>query len=224
MIKNRDKVDSVKMMTSEFHEIQSFFDEVLNEFTSDEKLPILLEAKEFYFNRAGQIDEDADDFESRMIEFNEWYIFHFIPDSYTKTLLKQYFSQRKVESEIFESFSNVNNSIFEYLGKSLTGSEVFYDFISGKKIKLSKAAPLPTLVKGDVFMARQIIYKGQNYFLNGITIIPKDVRSILKKESKKIRKIGSESEKDKFLLKVQGLKSKWLRYGHVDISKIFHFS
>lgn len=211
-------------MSNDFNEIQSFFDLVLTEYTSEEKLPLLLEAKEFYFGRTGQIDEDAEDFESRMIEFNEWYVFHFIPDSYTKTLLKQYFSQRKVEEEIFESFSNINNSIFEYLGKSFTGSEVFYDFISGKKVKLSKTAPLPTLVKGDVFMARQITFKGQNYFLNGITVIPKDVRSILKKESKKIRKIGSEIEKDKFLLKVQGLKSKWLRYGHVDISKIFQFS
>ena len=92
-----------------------------------------------------------------------------------------------------------------------------------KKIALPKGASLPSIIKDDLFVGRVLSFETQNNLMSGLCVIPKDVRSILKKECKKIRKLKNPGEELKFLLRIESFKTKWIRYGHVDATKIFKF-
>lgn len=209
---------------SDLHEVQDFFQRVLNHYTDEKHLPLLLEAKEYYFKQTGKVDEDDDDFESRMVDFNEWYILQFIPENRTKTLMREYLKENRVDEELYLAFTQFQQSIFEYLGNSFSGCPSLWNFIEDKKVKLPKNVPMLSVVKGDLFTARLVFYKSQYFLLGGMSIVPKEVKRILKKESKKVRKLGSHVERERFLLRVEGLKTKWKQYGHVDVTKIFQFS
>ena len=80
------------------------------------------------------------------------------------------------------------------------------------------------LIKDDIFIARTIEFEGSVYLLNDISVLPQDVRSILVKESKKVRKLQDKSRDLQFLMAVEKLKTKWRRYGHIDPKKIFQFN
>ena len=110
------------------------------------------------------------------------------------------------------------------LEKNFRGYDTLLDILHDKKITLPKGESLPSIIKDDIFVGRVLTYENQNYLMSGLCVIPKDVRGILKKECKRVRKLKNPGEELKFLLKVESFKTKWIRYGHVDATKIFKFS
>jgi hypothetical protein len=79
-------------------------------------------------------------------------------------------------------------------------------------------------MEGDVFTGRVIKYRGESYLLKGVCILPQGVKSILKKQSKRVRKLNSFEEELRFLLQLESLKTKAMHYSHIDPAKIFIFS
>jgi len=199
------------------------FEKALSIYTTGVHYETLLEAKKEYFEITGQANDDDDDFEARMNSFNEWYVLQFISKRGTRTVISDYLMNNQVDDNLARSLSSVNYSIFEYVGKSFRGADVLFDMLHDKKIKLTKAASLPSIIKDDIFVGRIITYGDDHYLLTGLCVIPKDVRAILKKECKRVRKLKNPNEELKFLLKVESFKTKWIRYGHVDATKIFKF-
>ena len=57
--------------------IQDEFDKILDFYTSEKYYEELKAAKEAFVNRTGKIDEESDEYESRMNSFNHWYIFDY---------------------------------------------------------------------------------------------------------------------------------------------------
>ncbi len=80
------------------------------------------------------------------------------------------------------------------------------------------------MVQDDVFVGRIVTYQGENYLLKGMCPLPGNVLGNLKKQSKKVRKLNSAEEEEKFLLELERLKTKSLNYGHIDANKIFVFN
>ena len=70
---------------------------------------------------------------------------------------------------------------------------------------------------------RTLSLDDQSYLLSGICILPREVRSLLTKQCKKVRKQKDPNKEVEFLLRVEFLKTKWRRYGHIEASKIFVF-
>ena len=183
----------------------------------------LLEAKKEYFTITGQANDDDDDFEARMSSFNEWYVLQFISQRGTRTVISDYLINNPVDDFLAKSLSGVKYSLFEYGGKSFRGFDTLIDMLHDKKITLPKGESLPSIIEDDIFVGRVLTYENQSYLMSGLSVIPKDVRGILKKECKKVRKLKNPNEELKFLLKVESFKTKWVRYGHVDATKIFKF-
>lgn len=203
--------------------LKEHFDKALGIYTTGVHYDTLLEAKKEYFEITGQANDDDDDFEARMNSFNEWYVLQFISRRGTRTVISDYLINNHVDDQLARSLSAVNYSLFEYVGKSLRGYDVLYDMLHDKKIKLSKNVPLPSIIKDDIFVGRVLTFNDENHLMNGLCVIPKEVRSILKKECKRVRKLKNPNEELKFLLKIESFKTKWIRYGHVDATKIFKF-
>lgn len=203
--------------------LKEHFEKALGIYTTGVHYDTLLEAKKEYFEITGQANDDDDDFEARMNSFNEWYVLQFISKRGTRTVISDYLMNNPVDDFLAKSLSNVNYSLFEYTGKSLRGYDVLYDMLHDKKIKLSKTSPLPSIIKDDLFVGRVLTYQDDQHLMSGLCVIPKDVRGILKKECKRVRKLKNPNEELKFLLKIESFKTKWIRYGHVDATKIFKF-
>ena len=66
--------------------VTEHLDKVLSLYTQGPHFDELKDAKDKYFTLTGKLDEDKDEFESRMNCFNDWYIFHYRPGNGSKVI------------------------------------------------------------------------------------------------------------------------------------------
>ncbi len=202
--------------------VHDHLDKVLSLYTQGSHFEELKEAKEKYFSITGKLDEDKDEFESRMNCFNDWYIFQFRHADGSK-VIEDYIRSNKLDVEISQALLNVNHSLFEFSKINFRKQIVLKDILHDEKITLVKDHPTISLMEGDVFTGRVIKYKGDHYLLRGVCTLPQGVKSILKKQSKKVRKVNSFEEELTYLLKLESFKTKAMHYSHIDPTKIFIF-
>ena len=202
--------------------VHDHLDKVLGLYTLGTHFEDLKSAKEKYFSITGKLDEDKEEFESRMNCFNDWYIFQFRHSDGSK-VIEDYIRTNQLEVELSQALLNVNHSLFEYSKINFRKQIVLHDILHDEKIVLVKSHPTISLMEGDVFTGRVIKFQGAYYLLRGVCILPQGVKSILKKQSKKVRKLNSFEEELNFLLQLESLKTKATHYGHIDPSKIFIF-
>lgn len=203
--------------------VNDHLDKVLNLYTQGQFFDDLKAAKEKYFSLTGKLDEDKDEFESRMNSFNDWYIFQYRHNDGSK-VIEEYVRNNQMDQEIAQSLLNVNHSLFEFTISSFRKQIVLKDMLHDEKIVLKKDHPTISLMEGDIFTGRVIKYKGESYLLKGVCTLPQGVKSLLKKQSKKIRKLNNFEEELKFLLTLEQLKTKAMHFSHIDPTKIFIFN
>lgn len=206
-----------------FEIVHNHLDKVLGLYTQGQFFSDLKEAKDNYFSLTGKLDEDKEEFESRMNSFNDWYIFQYRQKDGSK-VIEEYIRNNQLDEEISQALLNVNHSLFEYKRTSFRKQVVLQDILHDKKVVLKKDHPLISLMEGDIFTGRVINYKGEYFLLKGVCTLPQGVKSILKKQSKRIRKFNSFEEELKYLLQLESLKTKAMHYSHIDPSKIFIFN
>lgn len=202
--------------------VNEHIDKVLSLYTQGHFFDELKDAKEKYFSLTGKLDEDRDEFESRMNCFNDWYIFQYNSGKGSK-VIEDYIRNNQLDEEMAQALLNVNHSLFEFSRSSFRRQIVLKDMLHDEKISLDKNHPTISLMEGDLFTGRVIKFKGEYFLLRGLCILPQGVKSVLKKQSKRVRKAHSYEEELKFLLQLELLKTKSMNYSHIDPSKIFIF-
>ena len=202
--------------------VHEHLDKVLGLYTQGSHFDDLKSAKDKYFSLTGKLDEDKEEFEARMNCFNDWYIFQFRHNDGSK-VIEDYIRSSQLDVELSQALLNVNHSLFEFSKVNFRKQIVLHDILHDEKIVLVKNHPMISLMEGDVFSGRVIKYEGAYYLLRGVCILPQGVKSILKKQSKKVRKMNSFEEELNFLLHLESLKTKSMHYGHIDPAKIFVF-
>lgn len=200
--------------------VQDEFDKILSLYTSDEFYEELKAAKETFVNRTGKIDEESDEYESRMNSFNHWYIFDYEREDSTR-FIEKYLEQNN--NEVAKSLAEINYSLFHFKKINFRKQIIINDVLHSEKFSLAKENGQLPLVEDDLFLGRAVKHNEEWYLLNGIVTLPREVLSILKKESKKVRKLNNNSEELGFLLNLERLKNRSIQYGHVDSNKIFNF-
>lgn len=203
--------------------VHEHLDKVLSQYTQGSHFADLKEAKDKYFSLTGKLDEDKEEFESRMNCFNDWYIFQYRHNDGSK-VIEDYIRTHQLDEELSQALLNVNHSLFEFSKINFRKQIVLKDILHDEKITLVKSHPNISLMEGDVFTGRVIKYKGEYYLLRGLCTLPQGLSSILKKQSKKVRKANSFEEELNYLLQLESLKTKAMHYSHIDPSKIFIFS
>ncbi len=203
--------------------VHEHLDKILTQYTQGTHFADLKQAKETYFSMTGKLDEDKDEFESRMNSFNDWYIFQYRQKDGSK-IVEDYIRNSQLGEGLAEALLNVNHSLFEFSKINFRKQIVLKDILHDEKITLVKNHPSISLMEGDVFTGRVIKFEGNFYLLRGICTLPQKVKPILIKQSKRIRKINSFEEELAYLLQLESLKTKTLHYSHIDPAKIFIFS
>lgn len=202
--------------------LKEHLDRVLVTYTQGEYFDELKEAKEKYFTLTGKLDEDRIEFEARMNCFNDWYMFQYRKKDGLK-VIEDYIRKTDLDGDISQAFLNVNHSLFEYSKVNFKKQIILKDVLHDEKIALVKNHQNIGLVEGDFFISRVIKYKDEYYLLKGVCTLPTTVKSILKKQSKKVRSLNSFEEELNYLLALENLKTKSMNYSHIDPTKIFVF-
>ena len=202
--------------------IKDHYDKAMSEFTSGAYHSIMVEAKKEYFDLAGIIHEDEEDYETKMNAFNDWYMLQYVSKD-GGPFMKHYIEKNNLDEEFYNTFMRCNYSLFEYTGKSFRGTYVFKDILHSTKISLSKKHRTLSMVKNDLVIGRIIKYKNHFHFLDGMIFLPKEVKPVLDKESQKIRKMIDPYREYEFLMKVEKMKTKYSRFGHVNPLRFFAF-
>jgi hypothetical protein len=202
--------------------ISEHLETILNHYTKDSYYEEMKKAIEIFISKTGKMDEETDEYESRMNSFNDWFIFNYRKDDDTR-IIDNYIVDHNVNDDLAKSFHNANYSLFLFKKINFRKQIVIKDILHDKKFVLAKDNRNLALVEDDLFIGRVVEYDGGHYLLNGLCSLPRDVYSILKKESKKIRKLNNDSQEEEFLLKLENLKTKSIQYGHLDATKIFQF-
>ncbi|EQC52480.1 hypothetical protein [Bacteriovorax sp. DB6_IX] len=200
----------------------SVLDTAMDKYSSQDHLENILAAKEEYFELTGNLSDVDEDYESRMNGFNYWYLTQRGSEQ-GETLIQSFLGQEELSDDLKEAILNINHSLFEYKGLSFTKKHTFKDILHDKKFHIPRDKFHLQLIKDDIFIARTIEVENEVFLLNDISVLPQDIRSILVKESKKVRKLQDKNRDLQFLMAVEKLKTKWRRYGHIDPKKIFKF-
>ncbi len=193
----------------------------LSIYSNGKHFDTMLEAKNLYFSLTGQIFEEDQDYESRMSAFNDWYLLQFVSEDGCP--IWNYVSDYNVEEKVSKALRTIKHSIYEYQGRTFRKQHILKDIVHNRKIVLSKRAVIPSLIKNDLFIGRVIETEGEYFTLSGLCLLPGEIKSILKKEGKKVRALNDTKKEVDFLLRVESLKTKWVRYGHLDAKTIFVF-
>lgn len=195
---------------------------ILKIYTDGEHYETLKLARDTYIEKTAQIDSDSPEYESRMNSFNDWYLFNFKKDNGDKAIV-HYLNNNNEEEVVSSALLNVNYSLFLFHKINFRKQVIIKDLLHDKKFILSRDNTQLALVEDDLFVGRMITHEDQNYLLNGLCLLPRDILSTLKKEAKKVRKMNNIDEEELFLLNLERLKTKALQYTHVEASKIFTF-
>jgi len=203
--------------------ISTHIEKIIETYTQDTYYEDMKKAIDFYVEKTGKMNEESEEYESRMNSFNDWFIFNYRLGDGSR-IIDQYMLDQTLEDEISKSLHNVNYSLFLFQKINYRKQIVINDILHGKKFSLAKDNETIALVEDDLFIGRVVELNGQSYLLSGICLLPRNVFSILKKQSKKIRKLNNQQEEENFLLQLEHLKTKSLQYGHVEADKIFTFN
>jgi hypothetical protein len=202
--------------------LEQLLEDILSEYASGDNYQRLMAAKERYIKLTGLLNEEDDDFDARMNCFSDWFIFnHELPSG--ERVYQKYINQKKLPNEQRKLLDSVRFSLFEVVKISSKKKLIIRDLISDKKLELANAYNELGLVEDDLFLSHTVEIESQMYLLKGLRSLPNSLRSLLKKECKKVSKQNNLREQEAFLLKLEYYRSKMNNYSHLDPSKIFIF-
>jgi hypothetical protein len=186
------------------------------------------EAKTTFQEVAGSFDEASPEFESKMAQFTDWYVF-------TRALKRQ--GQAPVEyclndanykisesdKPFYYALRNSRHSLFQFL--KVKDDDVFViDLFTGFQYVIRDSRVTIGFQKEELFEARLIPYEGGFVFSNSFCMHPPQVAKFISKEIRKVNK-KPEAEHSKAREDLMGrlfrMKHKHEQYRHLDIREIY---
>jgi hypothetical protein len=202
--------------------IEGHIDKIIDQYTQGDYYDLLVRAKDEFTTLTGKIDEETNEYESRMYTFNDWYIFNFRRED-NRRIIDDYIQNYDLESDLSKSLYNINFSLFQFVKINYKKQIVLKDILHNEKFVLKKEECNLALLEDDLFIGRLVSLEDRNYLLKGVTTLPREVLTQLKKQAKKVRKLNSREAEEDFLMTLEKLKVKSLHYGHLNSEKIFVF-
>ena len=199
------------------------YEEALSKYANGEFYDDMLKAKDEFYLLTGKINEDDDDYELRMNSFNDWYLFQYVTPKHPEPPIFRYIRQAELEENLQLALRTFNHSIFEFQGDSITSKRKMADILHGNKIMISKNATMPGLLKNDLFIGRSLKFNGEHYLLPGLTILPKEAKSIILKECETLRLKRDLRQEFSFLFRTEYFKTKFKRFGHIGFQRVFDY-
>ncbi len=203
-------------------------EKLMKHFASDAFADEVKVAKKEFFDQAGILDEFSTDFEMKMAQFVDWYLFSRPLPGLHRTPMEV---ALEGESRIFteeerQGLINLRGSIhslFEFL--KVKGDDVYVrDVFSQEKHVIKKSPITMGFSRDELFEARLIPIEDNFQFSKAFCFHPPQVTKIILKEVKKVKKLSADEiqrAKEALLVRLFKLRYKHEQYKHLDVREIY---
>lgn len=182
------------------------------------------EAKKEFFDQAGIVDQDTEQFEIRMAQFLDWYLFTRENAQTHLPPIQMAFDQPTMEMSdedraSLENLIKCNHSLFEL--NKIRGDDVFVkDLISGKKLVVRDSYVTAGFNQDEIFEAR-VVPHGDNWiFCKGFCFHPPEATKFIVKEIKKVKHLD-RPQKEALVLRLMKMRYKHEQYRHIRLEYIY---
>lgn len=207
---------------------QRYLDPVIEEYSTGDYYREVYNAKLEYFDKAGVVYEDDPEFEQRMCNFVNWYLFDRDLPGVDLSPIKCFFRRNRdrftsEELNIYKDLCSTIHSIFRLKRFTFTRSGlVVVDLFSSKTYKVVDPEINRGFSRGDLFEARIIPFQGAFEFSRGFCFHPIEMESFILGEIKKVR-FQEKGRQTKLILQLASMKLKHQRFNHIDVRHIYTF-
>lgn len=206
---------------------EPFIERLMQHYTGPSYLTEVKASKEDFFEKAGSFDEASTDFELKMAQFTDWYLFTRKTSNgrvFIETVLDD--TSYKISEEertIYLNLRNSRHSLFEFL--KLKGEDVYVrDLFTGFKYVIRQSRVTQGFNKEEFFEARLIPHDGSFVFANAFCFHPGPVSKFILKEVKRVNKLPDEEQalaREELIARLFKMKNKHEQYRHLDIQQIY---
>ncbi|MFK8138525.1 MAG: hypothetical protein AB8E15_09215 [Bdellovibrionales bacterium] len=198
-------------------------EKVLKCFTSEKFTEELQHAKREFFEMAGIVDEENHQFEPRMAQFLDWYIFSRELLSHNLSPIRYALESNEFSDDLqvneLEKLSQTKHSLFEFL--KTKGNDVYVrDLFTKKKVILEDSEISIGFNPDEIFDARIIPFEGSFVFARGFCFHPPGAKKFILKEVKKIRHLDN-SHHEALMLRLLKMRYKLEQYKHIRMEFIY---
>lgn len=204
------------------HEV--IINKILQHFAGEKFKNEIIAAKKSFFEYAGILDENNEQYELRMEQFFDWYFFTRDLSGYAQTPLESAHLERELrfsqeELEIIERLKNHRHSLFEF--KKIKDRNVYLkDLLKNEKVVVKNSPWIYGFAPDEIIEARLIPMGDSFVFTKGIAFHPKEVKKYILSEIKKHRK-DPDLNPENLMLRLLKMRYKFDQYRHVSLSKIY---
>lgn len=181
-----------------------------------------------FFERAGTFDEASVDFELKMAQFTDWYLFSRPMQTSGRASIEMVFDDPNYEMgdgerPLYLNLRNSRHSLFEF--NKLKGDDVHIkDLFTGFKYVIQQSRVTQGFNKDEYFEARLIPFEGGFVFSNAFCFHPSAVSKFIASEVRKVKKLPEEQQapaREDLISRLFKMKNKHEQYRHLDITKIY---
>jgi hypothetical protein len=203
-------------------------EKLMQYYTGNPFLTDVRAAKEDFCERAGTFDEGAVDFEMKMAQFTDWYLFTRKMEisgrpSVEMVLDDPQFAFADDEKIIYLNLRNSRHSLFEFT-KVRKDDVYIRDLFTGFKYVIRQSQVTQGFNRGEFFEARLIPFDGGFVFSSAFCFHPATVSKFILREVKRVNALSEEEQADareELISRLFKMKNKYEQYRHLDIHQIY---
>jgi hypothetical protein len=203
-------------------------DKLMQAFTAEKFTGEVQDARRDFYERAGVFDQASDDFEMKMAQFADWYLFCRPLQQLAKApiqameLVQVEFTPEQMP--LFEGLKNSRHSLFEFI--KIKGSDIFVkDLFLSEKLVIKNSPYSMGFNKAELFEARLAPIDGTYHFCPAFCFHPDQASKYILKEIKRVKKVKVAEtkalEKESVISKLFKMKYKQQQYKHVKVLDIY---
>lgn len=207
---------------------EPYIEKLMQHYTSPKYIKEVSLAKEDFFDWAGTFDESSLDFELKMSQFTDWYLFvRLLKDSGRPpvefALEDPDFKPFEVDRPMYLNLRNSRRSLFEFL-KVKKDDVYIKDLFTGFKYVIRRSRVNQGFVPEEIFEARLFPYEGGFVFSNSFCFHPASVTKFILKEVKTVNQLPDEDQaaaREDLMSRLFRMKYRHEQYSHIPINEIY---
>src|SRR5882757_5948884 len=172
---------------------EPFIDKLMQHYTGSRYSTEVEAAKGDFFERAGTFDEASVDFELKMAQFTDWYLFTRPMQTSGRASIEMvlddpHYKIGEDERSLYLNLRNSRHSLFEF--QKLKKDDVYIkDLFTGFKYTIHKSRVTQGFNKDEYFEARLVPFEGGFIFSSSFCFHPSVVSKFIQIEVKRINKL-----------------------------------
>ena len=203
-------------------------DKVIAYFTAPAYRQDIELAKKDFFGYLLPSDEDPHQFDIKMSQFLDWYLFDYHLKQTGLTSVEEVMESKEIqeslkidenELSLLENLFHHRHSLFELI-KVNKNSVIIKDLITNKKAQVDRASKVSYLKKNECFEARIVLIDKIYRIFKGICVHPMEAKRFILGQISKVRKSGEYEQKEVFR-KLARMYFKLHQFPHIKIEYIY---